>query len=180
MCSLQIRYKLLSLADNKHSMNVTVYPDYRQLVTQTLLLIATTSASQIRLPSALKESQSSKMLNYTILFIKDYMAIKFAFHHYESAYEASTLCFPILKAYSNWIKMDCFVWTQITVQTLLYSGFEKYGLLINAQKDARLLNLHCCQLFIITEKQYCSMSLLVNQIFENNIQRKRLQVKSCH
>lgn len=99
-----------SLAHNKHSMNVTVYIDYRRLVTQTLLLIAT-STSQIRLPTALKESQSSKMLNYTILFIKDYTAIKFAFHHYESASEASTLSIPIFKACSSWIKMDCFNYT---------------------------------------------------------------------
>lgn len=89
-------------------MNVTFYPDYGRLVTQTLLLIAM-SMSQIRLPTALKESQSSKMLNYTILLKKDYTAIKFAFHHYESAYENSTLCFSISKAYSNWITMDCSV-----------------------------------------------------------------------
>lgn len=172
MCSLQVQFKVLSPADNKHSMNVTVYTDYRRLVTQTLLLIAT-STSQIRLPTALKESQSSKMLNYTILFIKDYTAIKFAFHHYESASEASTLSIPIFKACSSWIKMDCFNYTWISVQSLLYSGFEKYGLIINAQIFLRLLNLHCCQLFIKTEKQYCNMSLLVNQIFENKYPKKK-------
>lgn len=48
---------------------VTFYPDYGRLVTQTLLLIAM-STRQIRLPTALKESQSSKMLNYTILLKK--------------------------------------------------------------------------------------------------------------